>query len=105
MRNPFENNWLRYAPIKNPYEVIWLKSHYEFTQWIELNGLPTAICFDHDLGIVNNTEEKTGYDCAKWLVNYCIDNKLHLPLYNIQSSNPVGKANINGLFKSFEKSI
>jgi hypothetical protein len=49
-------------------------------------------------------EEKTGFDCAKWLVEYCLDNKLQLPLYNIQSANPVGKANIDGLFKSFIKS-
>lgn len=50
------------------------------------HSLPDGICFDHDLG-----EEKTGYDCAKWLVDYCMDNNLKLPLYAIQSANPVGK--------------
>ena len=42
-------------------------------------------------------------DCAKWLVDYCIDNQLTLPLYNIQSANPVGKENIDGLLKNFIK--
>lgn len=46
-------------------------------------------------------EEKIGYDCAKWLVEYYIDNKLKLPLYNIQSANPVGKENIDKLLKNF----
>jgi hypothetical protein len=47
--------------------------------------------------------EKTGMDCAKWLVDYCLDNKLTLPLYNIQSANPSGKDNIDGLLKNFIK--
>lgn len=48
-------------------------------------------------------EEKTGYDAAKWLVEYCIDNNLKLPLYNIQSANFVGKENIRGLLEGFRK--
>ena len=75
--------------------------------------MPDAICFDHDLGndeyngldphLIEN--EKTGYDCAKWLVDYCMDHQLSLPQWNIQSSNPVGKANINGLLLSFSKNV
>lgn len=49
--------------------------------------------------------EKTGYDCAKWLVEYCLDNNLKLPKWNIQSANPVGKDNINGLLLSFSKNV
>jgi hypothetical protein len=48
-------------------------------------------------------KEMTGMDCAKWLVDYCIANQLTLPLYNIQSANPVGKENIDGLLKNFIK--
>lgn len=108
-----DGTWLVFSPIKQPYEVIWVKSYQEFVNWINQNGLPTAICFDHDLGftneyyIENDIEspelEKTGMDCAKWLVDYCIDNNKKLPLYNIQSANPVGKANIDSLLKNFIK--
>jgi hypothetical protein len=45
----------------------------------------------------------TGFDCAKWLVDYCLDNKVKLPRYGIQSSNTPGKENIDALFKSFIK--
>ena len=123
-RNPLENNWLVFSPIEQPFDVVWVKSYNQFCYTILLNGLPDAICFDHDLGLqvdpnaefktingeissfslnLYNDEEKTGYDCAKWLVNYCIDNNEPLPLYNIQSANPVGKENIDSLFKNFIK--
>lgn len=122
IRNPFENNWLVFSPIEQPFEVIWVKSYIEFTEWIKNNNLPDAICFDHDLGldvkinlrskgiskkksrkIYKEMNEKNGYDCAKWLVEYCIDNNLMIPKYNIQSANPVGKENINKLLLSFIK--
>lgn len=118
VRNPLENNWLAFSPLQGAYDVIWVKSYKEFVVWIENNGLPTAICFDHDLGDnfsfretgnisdwfdLENNKEYTGYDCAKWLVEYCMDNNKKLPLYNIQSANPVGKENIDKLLKNFNK--
>ena len=119
-RDPLTNNWLVFSPIEQPFKVVWVKSYQEFVDWIITNGLPTAICFDHDLGedIAQEGRNrgmskraskklkiglKTGMDCAKWLVDYCLDNNLSLPLYNIQSANPVGKENINSLLKSFIK--
>lgn len=100
-RDPMTRNWLVFSPIP-PSEVIWVKNYDQFVDWISINGLPDAICFDHDIG-----SDKSGYDCAKWLVDYCMDNDLDLPLWNIQSANPVGKDNINSLlirFKAFRES-
>ena len=45
--------------------------------------------------------EKTGYECAKWLVDYCIKNGLKCPDYYCHSMNPVGKDKIVGLLGSF----
>ena len=110
-RDPHENDWLVFSPIEQPYEVIWAKSYKEFINYINKLGLPTAICFDHDLAeehyLNEITEdeylEKTGMDCAKWLIEYCIDNDCILPLYNIQSANPCGKQNIDSILKNFIK--
>lgn len=112
VRDPLQNDWLVFSPI-TPTEVVWVKSYKEFINWINERGLPEAICFDHDLADISyNPEkgqsmfvyhEKTGYDCTKWLVDYCLDNNLDLPLYNIQSANPVGKANIDGCLKNYIK--
>lgn len=123
VRDPMTNDWLVFSPIPKTdiTEVIWVYSYQEFVYWIEKNGLPDGICFDHDL-VMNvalkardmgmskrksrqlKQYENTGFDCAKWLINYCIDNNKPLPLYNIQSANPVGKANIDGLLKNFIRS-
>lgn len=70
----------------------------EFTEFITQNGLPDFISFDHDLG-----EGKTGYDCAKWLVEFCLDNQLPLPEFVVHSQNPVGKENIESLLNNFKK--
>ena len=45
------NTWASaFAPIQEPYEIVWVKSFDEFTNCITNSGLPDAICFDHDLG-------------------------------------------------------
>lgn len=74
------------------------RNYSQFVEAIQKDGLPEIICFDHDLG-----EEKTGYDCAKFVVDYCIKNKVRLPQWYIQSANVVGSANINGLLKNYKK--
>lgn len=48
--------------------------------------------------------EKTGYDCAKWLINYCVDNRKELPTtILVHSMNPAGTQNIWSLFNSYWK--
>jgi hypothetical protein len=123
VRNPFENHWVvTFSPILNEdlKHIEWVKSYNEFINWIKNNELPEAICFDHDLGMdvsldarskgmtkkksrLLKQKEKTGFDCAKWLVDYCLDNNKSLPLYNIQSANPVGKANIDSLLLNYSR--
>lgn len=119
-RDPHTNNWLSVSPIQLPYDVVWVKSYSEFCSWIIRFGLPTAICFDHDLG--KNIEEwgraqglskkaarelkqveKTGMDCAKWLSEWCMDEKLPLPLFKCHSSNPDGNKNIVTLLTNHNK--
>ncbi len=80
-----------------------VRSFDEFVAWIETNGMPDFISFDHDLGLPedSNTEEQNGMTNAKWLVNYCLDNDLKLPDFVSHSSNPAGAKNIEGLLKGF----
>lgn len=87
-----------------------VKNYSEFVDYILTNGLPQLISFDHDLADEHYTpseywddydlskeyqdgksyREKTGNDCAKWLVEYCLDNKHPLPKCLVHSMNPVG---------------
>lgn len=94
-----------------------VKNYNEFVNHIEKNGLPDLISFDHDLsdehydpsmykGAAAYAEaekrftEKTGYHCAQWLIEYCIDNKQYIPDFIVHSMNPVGTKNIQELLDS-----
>ncbi|MFV7235165.1 cyclic-phosphate processing receiver domain-containing protein [Flavobacterium sp. ZB4R12] len=105
--------------LQKKWEVV--KNYNEFIKWITKNGLPELISFDHDLADIHYTSshlltnyekskgwqdaqvytEKTGYDCAKWLIDYCLDNNLKCPKFYCHSMNPVGKDKINSILEQF----
>jgi hypothetical protein len=96
----YENN--------DEWEIV--RSFNEFVSYIEENGLPELISFDHDLDFEHyklenqqdidyeKIEVKTGFHAAQWLINYCTDNKLKLPKYKVHSMNLAGKRNIERIF-------
>jgi hypothetical protein len=127
IRQPYEvGNYI--SPIelrvfyrKEQWEIV--RNYKEFCEFISKNGLPELISFDHDLADEHytpqeywhnyevskayqesqNYKEKTGMDCAKWLVDYCIVNSQPLPKFFIHSMNPVGAENIRVLLNNFQK--
>lgn len=114
IRNPYINEENRVPLLKNGelFNINWVLNYDQFTQWIQMYGLPDAISFDHDLAEEHYTpeyfwdnyraskkfqdwkykiyKEKTGKDCAKWIVDYCKENNLEMPKCYIHSANPVG---------------
>jgi hypothetical protein len=87
-----------------------VRSYNEFIAHIMDNGIPDLISFDHDLAdghyteaVDYNEQEKTGYHAAKWLIDYCMDNKKDLPRCFVHSMNPAGTDNIVKLFENFKK--
>lgn len=108
-------------PKTDDWEIV--RSYKEFVDWITENGIPNVVSFDHDLandhyGLTSNTDfltwqeyyehqdrELTGYDCAKWLCEYCMENGLPIPKWNVHSANPVGKENIENLIRNYEKRL
>jgi hypothetical protein len=124
IRNP--ENAFEYTKQRMFIDKQWVvvRNFDEFKSHIETNGMPHFISFDHDLVDSHYTpeylwndyekskewqdqqthNEKTGYDCALWLINNCIDNNLELPEYYCHSMNPVGKDKIINLFNSYMKS-
>lgn len=129
IRDPKEEIWHNYIT-KNILhasfiDIIWVKDYKEFVNYIETNGLPGYISFDHDLADEHYTpseywsdyeaskqyqdsqdyQEKTGMDCAKWLIDYCMDNESKLPKFFVHSANPVGADNIRRFLNNYLKSI
>ena len=94
-----------------------VRTYGAFVSYILKFGLPKMVSFDHDLASIHyqkcigvekinydELEEKTGYDAAKWLVNYCMDNGLiELPKCYIHTMNIVGGKNIQGLLNNYMK--
>lgn len=126
IRDPKDTIWQDWinAEIIQPelYKIVWVKSYVEFTAWIVKNGLPALICFDHDLGedvakgrVIGGMSKRqartlkretlSGFDCTKWLIEYCLTNKTNIPEFRIQSANPVGAENIKCLIENFRKNV
>ena len=84
------------------------RNHNDFVKIITERGLPDFISFDHDLSDVDqnktsNFKEKTGYDCAKWLIEYCMRANESLPKWQVHSMNSVGRNNINALLTRYKE--
>lgn len=101
-------------PIYNELNWVIVRNYYAFITIIQNKGLPELLSLDHDLADIHYKEqnfnyediyyEKTGYHCAKWLIDYCLDNNLKVPTeIIIHSMNPAGCFNIKSLFETYFK--
>lgn len=109
--------------VRTPLDDDWVvvRNYDQFVSIIRLNGLNSfeTISLDHDLGeqsmieyytnVKNNYKldyeniinEKTGYDCCKFLVNESIDKNIPLPTIYVHSANPIGSANMMGYINNY----
>lgn len=113
IRNPGDH-YFKEMPIYEELDWVIIRNYEDFITYIEHKGIPNVISFDHDLGFdlflekdyedYDPATEKTGYDCARWFINYCLDNNLSVTktIY-IHSQNPVGAENIKSLFDTYKK--
>lgn len=115
VRVPTQVTWVD-IPKNQHYSLV--RNYDQFVELITLRGLPKYVCYDHDLadchyghGLNNDDipyteyKEKTGYDCAKWLVAYCDERKIKHPPYVVHSMNPIGKKNIESYIESYNKTL
>jgi hypothetical protein len=110
VRSPEADNW----------EVV--RNYDEFVAHIKMNGLENyeVISLDHDLGEgalieyythtkqnyeldYNRIIEKTGMDCARFLVAESMNTKIPLPTIYVHSANPIGSANMIGYINNYFK--
>lgn len=114
-RIPTHVTWVN-LPTCQHYSVV--RNYNEFVDLINTRGIPRFVSYDHDLadshyghGLrgdqipYDSYKEKTGYDCAKWLVNECMIKGVKHPPYIVHSMNPVGKQNIISYVESYNKSF
>lgn len=124
--------------VRTPISKEWIvvRDYDEFVDTVIKYGFENIdyISLDHDLGEsamaeyyrnvaknftldYNNITEKTGYDCAKWLIDYYYsnynnddnsrsekkENGITFPMIYVHSANPIGSANIIGYINNFYK--
>lgn len=99
MRTPTFNDW------------VIVRNYDEFVNDIKVNGLSDIYSLDHDLadehyhnqeGLrIGTFNEKTGFDCALFLINYCLDNNVDLPQVYTHSYNVYGGQKIIDLINRF----
>lgn len=108
--------------VRTPKDTDWevVRSYDEFVAHIRLHGLENyeLISLDHDLGDTamneyynnvhpnytldySNIKEKTGMDCAKFLVAESMTKGIPLPAIYVHSANPIGSANIMGYINNY----
>lgn len=118
--------------IRTPVDKRWtvVRNYDEFVEKVKELGLEniSSISLDHDLGETammeyytnvspnyqldySHIEEKTGYDCAKWLVNHYYElfpekrerprQAIVFPQVVVHSANPIGSANMMGYINNF----
>jgi len=119
--------------VRTPLDESWIvvRNYDQFVQKVEEIGLQNIdlISLDHDLGPAamreyfqnvhpnyqldyNNITEKTGMDCAKWLVQHFYDTNpnqsllvrgepIQFPKVYVHSANPIGSGNMMGYINNF----
>lgn len=117
--------------VRTPTDPEWIvaRNYDEFVNIVLKNGIDSfeVISLDHDLGDTamkeyfnnvapnyqlnyENITEKTGLDCAKWLIEHFLVtnneiNNFNFPLIYTHSANPIGSANIMGYVNNFLKNM
>ena len=107
--------------VRTPIDKDWIiaRDYEQFVRIVSAHGLENikTISLDHDLGDsamrewhknvyhnytldYNNITEKTGYDCAKWLVEQWMNGKPVVDVYT-HSANAIGAANIMGYINNY----
>jgi len=115
VRLPNHVTWVDLPPNQH-YSLV--RNYQEFVDLITLRGIPKFVTYDHDLsddhyghGLRGDNipydqyAEKTGYDCAKWLVDYCMKKGVKHPPYQVHSMNPIGKKNIISYVESYNRTV
>ena len=100
---------------RNNWEIV--RSYEEFVKFIIEKGIPDVVSFDHDLtpecinlyfddtintGIIEyaNLPKRTGWHCAKFLKEKCIELNIPFPKYFVHSANIYGSKNITELIEN-----
>lgn len=110
-RMPGDVTWVELPDV--PWTIV--RDFRAFVQAVLQRGIPATVSFDHDLAWehyqalatgqlelagYDQFAELTGYHCAKWLVEHCLQRGLRLPAaVFIHTMNPIGRDRIHAILE------
>jgi hypothetical protein len=121
-RFPKDVKWIELPPLN----WVFARNYNQFVQIIKTRGIPATVSFDHDLCQEHYDEyavahdkrmlsfgtiryhifkEKSGYECAQFLAEQCVAQKVAIPPYYIHTLNGLGKTNIFNVLESARKQL
>jgi len=80
-----------------PNGFIRIHSYDEFIKYITKNRLPDFISFN------NEEENKLGIDCAKWLIEYCLNYWLPLPEFSVHTEHSNEENSVKSILMNYKK--
>lgn len=119
-RKPSQVTWVELPLV----EWLVVKNYDAFVKAVLAFGIPKFVSFDHDLADEHYQEyaraihaanpefgvfhyekmkEKTGMECVKWLVDYCLRKGQPFPEYTVHTMNVIGRENIISYIESFKR--
>ena len=118
-RRPQNVFWVT-IPENVPWTIV--TNYQQFKDAVLKNGIPKFVSFDHDLAnehysmtedkvnsssyedVVDSYDEKTGYDCLKWLINDILaPSTLPFPNYALHTMNTIGKDNMEKFINQYKR--
>lgn len=86
--------------------VVVVSTYNSFVEEVEKgNGQFDIVSFDHDIGDIDkNGIERTGKDCAYYLLFYCVTNNISVPSFKIHTDNPSG-INIRQMLEKYAEEV
>lgn len=117
IRNPDEVNWVELPKVNKPTQWTVVRNPLDFKLRVTSFGLPEFVSFAHNLSPEHSTvdwskftipdynalENKTGYDCACWLIDYCAMYDRDFPSYQVHSRNTIGGEHIHSAVWAYKR--
>jgi hypothetical protein len=108
-RFPYQVTWDQDFPLGKRWFIV--RNFDEFKKVIDLIEIDEIehIAFDHDLAAehYNQTgtidDGQTGFHCAKYLVEQCMNRNAKLPNFSSHSMNPGGRENILSYLENYRQ--
>ncbi len=103
---------------RDPLDIKNLMGKYFVNDWVVVRNYPdftklvdknidniNIVSFDHDLACIVDGEEKTGKNCADYLIDKYMENNLEFPSWFVHTQNTEGRKNIISKILTYLKVI